>query len=346
MRYNIIDIEKKEGEAEVQAQQQYKTTVNRIAFSLLLFLAASALQGGVLAIFPYVSASLSDLAADVIYELLSGVLYAAVFCLPVLFFSLITPKAQREPMYLDLKMPRESLLYILFGVAVFSAAAYAKSFMVSIFDYSDFSEEVLWNTDVSSNYQLVLMFLTLAIIPAFVEELLFRGMVLGNLLPYGRTTAIFASALLFGLMHQNIEQMFYATVAGIVLGWVYASTRSIWPCVLLHLFNNFQSVLQTAVLERLPEGTASAILYIVKGVLFLAGILSGVLLFLREKDRRPLIRRMGAFGRELEPSEEYAVHDLPLSVRVKGFFTPPMIAFCVLCVLSMLALVLMAVLLY
>ena len=328
------------------AQQQYKDTVNRIAFSLLLFLALSFMQGTVLSFLPYFTASLSPLAAEILQELLGGILYAVSFCLPVLFFKLISTRTAPEPMFLELSLPRETPLYIFFGIALVSAAASLNAVMVNIFDYSEFSEEVLWDSTVTSNYQLILLFFTMAIVPAFVEEFLFRGMVLGNLLPYGRTTAILASALLFGLMHQNAEQFFYATAAGLVIGWVYVSTRSIWPCVLLHLVNNFRSVWQTAITQRLPSATANVVLYVGEALVLILGLVSGILLFLRERDHRAAMLQSGAFEVDLPADAEYAERALSAKQRVRGFFTVPMIVFCVICVLTMLSLVGMALLFY
>ncbi len=327
-------------------EKQYRGVVNRISFSLLLFLALLLLQGTVLSFLAILLRGVSSVASDVIYELTSGVLYAATFCLPVLFFYRLPSDTPAEPMLLKLELPRETVLYIFFGVALVSACAHINSVMVSIFDYSAFSNEVLWESDVSSNYQLVLMFFTLAVVPAFVEELLFRGLVLGNLLPYGRTTAILGSALLFGVMHQNVEQLFYATAAGVVLGWIYVRTRSIWPCVLLHFVNNFQSVLQTAILQRLPDSTANAVLYAMQLSVFLLGILSGVLLFLRERDTRATLRQTGVFEVEMPVDADYAPRDIPASRRIRLFFSVPMIVFLAWCVIQMLSLILMAVTMY
>lgn len=327
-------------------EKQYRGVVNRISFALLLFLGLLLLQGVVLGVLSTLLRGLSAVAYDVVYELTSGVLYAAAFSLPVLFFYRLPSDTPAEPMFLKLSLPRETVLYIFFGVALVSACAHVNSVMVSVFDYSAFSEEILWDSDVSSNYELVLMFFTLAVVPAFVEELLFRGLILGNLLPYGRTTAILASALLFGVMHQNAEQLFYATAAGVVLGWVYVRTRSIWPCVLLHFVNNFQSVLQTAVLQRLPESTANAVLYAVQVSIFLLGILSGMLLFLRERDTRAALRQTGVFEREVPADADYAPREIPVARRVRLFFSVPMIIFFVWCVIQMLSLILMAVTMY
>jgi hypothetical protein len=50
--------------------------------------------------------------------------------------------------------------------------------------------------------------------------------------------AIAFTALIFGLIHLNPWQFFYALYLGAWLGWVYVRTRSIWPCVAGHAVNN------------------------------------------------------------------------------------------------------------
>lgn len=327
-------------------EQKYYGTTLRIAFSLLIFLGVSFAQSALLVFLPVLTGDWDPVTADVVEQIVSGLLYALTFTLPALLFKVWPSATPARPLNLSLKMPRQTPLYIFFGMAVTMSAAYINAQIVSVFRYSEFSQEVLWGTEITSNYQLVLLFFTLAVVPAFVEELLFRAVILENLLPYGRTTAIVGSAFLFGLMHQNAEQFFYATAAGVVLGWIYTATHSVWPCVLMHLVNNFQSVLQTAVVERLPAATADAVLYVMEGGLLLIGVICGVLLFLRERDRRADLRAKGAFEQTLQADPDHAECALPLRRRVRLFFNAPMIVFAGFCVFSMLLLILMAVALY
>jgi membrane protease YdiL (CAAX protease family) len=68
-----------------------------------------------------------------------------------------------------------------------------------------------------------------------IEELLFRGLFLFGLSArYGRPAGVFFSAVLFGAVHLSWVPVLYATTAGLVLGWLALSTRSIWPGVALH----------------------------------------------------------------------------------------------------------------
>ena len=327
-------------------EAKYRDTVNRLAFALLIFEGLFLLFGVVIGIVPFFTESLAERTANIIFEIVYGLIYASVFVAPVFFFRLFSRGKSVEPMFLERKLPRETLPYIFMGIAIITAAAYVNSFIVSAFDYSAFSEEMLWGQDVSANYQVVLMLFTTAVVPAFVEEFLFRGLILSNLLPYGRTTAIFASALLFGVMHQNVEQLFYATVAGLVLGYLYVKTRSIWVCVLLHFVNNFTSVLQTVLAERLGEMTANTVIGVMQGVIFAIGLCSAIYLLLREPDRRKEILKTGVFELDLPADPEYVANEIPLKRRVRLFFSIPMIAFLTACAIQMGALILAALFLF
>lgn len=74
-------------------------------------------------------------------------------------------------------------------------------------------------------------FILLVIVASLTEELLFRGVVLrGFLSHYKKVSAITVSAILFSLFHMNIYQFFSAFILGLILGWIYAETRSLYLC--------------------------------------------------------------------------------------------------------------------
>ena len=76
-----------------------------------------------------------------------------------------------------------------------------------------------------------------------VEELLFRGTVTKLLLSrYKPWVAIVLSGLLFGIYHMNPVQIVAASFSGFFLGWLYYRTRSLVPCIVVHILNNSLSV--------------------------------------------------------------------------------------------------------
>ena len=86
--------------------------------------------------------------------------------------------------------------------------------------------------------------LSMALVAPLVEEMMFRGAIQGYLMrrcsnPW---TAIVASALVFGVIHMNPVQVVYATLLGLVLGWIYYRTRSLLPVIAGHVLNNSVAV--------------------------------------------------------------------------------------------------------
>jgi uncharacterized protein len=97
-------------------------------------------------------------------------------------------------------------------------------------------EEELFATMTGGTWLAILLVCVLA--PVF-EEMLFRGLILrGFLARYPRWPAIVASALLFGASHLNIYQFAVGVLIGLPLGWLYARTRSLIPCIALHAAYN------------------------------------------------------------------------------------------------------------
>lgn len=81
------------------------------------------------------------------------------------------------------------------------------------------------------------MFLYICLLAPISEEMLFRGLIMRSLEPYGKKFAILASSFLFGIFHGNLVQSPYAFVVGLVLGYVAMEHSMVWAMV-LHMINN------------------------------------------------------------------------------------------------------------
>ena len=116
------------------------------------------------------------------------------------------------------------------------------------------------------------MFLYAGLLAPISEEILYRGLILRSLEPYGRKFAVFASAFLFGLFHGNIVQSPYAFVVGLVLGYT-AIEYSIGWAMLLHMFNNLiLGDTLPRLLSPLPELVQEAAIYGIIVVCALVGL--------------------------------------------------------------------------
>lgn len=121
--------------------------------------------------------------------------------------------------------------------------------------------------------------LSTAVLPAVLEEVIIRGIVMQPLRRFGDKFAIVASALIFGIMHGNMVQIPYTVVAGLFLGYLAVATGSLWPSIILHFINNFYSVALLAAYDNFGDaaGGITAILFI--ALFILSGIVGGVLFF-------------------------------------------------------------------
>ena len=101
---------------------------------------------------------------------------------------------------------------------------------------------------------VVLRFFTLAVVAPVVEELCFRGIILGRSLSWLRPgAAIFFQAALFGVGHMNLVQGLYAFVLGAMFGYLYFRFRSLWLCMLGHFSFNLPSVVMTIIQDTGAE---------------------------------------------------------------------------------------------
>ncbi len=90
----------------------------------------------------------------------------------------------------------------------------------------------------------VVLFIQLTIFAPLFEEFWCRGLIIESLRPYGNGFAIFVSALLFGIIHANFAQFFYAAALGIFLGYIYVSTQSLVTTTIMHaMFNSISGML-------------------------------------------------------------------------------------------------------
>lgn len=115
------------------------------------------------------------------------------------------------------------------------------------------------------------MIIYACILGPFMEELMFRGILLKRARRFGDRTAVVFTAVSFGLMHGNISQFLYASVIGLVLGYAAVKTSSIRYSVIMHMMINSYGMILTAGEELLLDAgfTVGVTLY---SLAFLASI--------------------------------------------------------------------------
>ncbi len=251
--------------ASTPPPRAYTRLLSRLGWSLLLlellFRVSTSLVSDIFEALP------STIITRALYGLSATVAYSLPFVLTAWFFKLLSrrgagkhdtalllPRRPKDRMLLPAYFP----LLVLAGLAVNLIASEINYYLCLAAGYSTAGlyDPVHYDTPAA-----FILYMTTALAPAFAEEYLFRGVVYENLRPFGKWQAIIISAMTFSLMHQNVAQLLYTFVCGIVLALMFEWTGSIWCGVFFHLFNNELSVLtESLVFGAYGEGSYRVIL--------------------------------------------------------------------------------------
>lgn len=110
--------------------------------------------------------------------------------------------------------------------------------------------------DVAKNVvgdNLLIGLLLMAVTPAIVEEVTYRGILYNTYKENNTWKAILFSALMFGAIHMNFNQFFYAAFLGIVMALILEATNSIISTMLMHFVFNGTSVILVYLLPKIQK---------------------------------------------------------------------------------------------
>jgi membrane protease YdiL (CAAX protease family) len=94
----------------------------------------------------------------------------------------------------------------------------------------------------------------IGVIPALGEELLFRGILQGQLMRrWSPWAAIILSGAVFSFVHFQMEGFFPRWILGVLLGWLFWKTSNFWVPVFVHFLNNGAQVLGAYFVKGTPE---------------------------------------------------------------------------------------------
>ncbi len=142
--------------------------------------------------------------------------------------------------------------------------------------------------------------LSLAIVPAVLEEFLFRGIVSAEYNTYGAATSVIMSSVMFAMLHMNFVRMPIYLFTGVVLALTAAVSNSVIASMTVHALNNIFVLFLEPYLYRIAAKSDSGMALMMFIVISLM-ILFAMLFFMKAErlysDRAyanepaPLIRR-------------------------------------------------------
>ena len=229
---------------------------------------------------------------------LSDVAYYAAFILPIALALYATRGETAEgisPLSIDGDKVKRILPLIAPTVAIVVIISFVTSLL--IFLISGRTNEV----DLGDNFVSAL-FLH-ALLPAILEEVLFRYLPMRLLSHISRRVCVLASAIFFALVHHDVFSIPYAFAAGIIFMTVDLMTDSVIPSVLIHFINNALSV---GVIVFSDNIAFAPTVYVILGILTLISLsflyrrreeyLTEVSSVLKDNGRLPVSIEMIAFA--------------------------------------------------
>ncbi len=205
-----------------------------LIYFIAIFLVAIVFALGYLGVFT------SDILSSFLIQIV------VMFAIPLLLYTLFVSKNVKKT-FTDTGFKKISLgmlgTSILIGIVLYFLNTFISTFfqsLIAMFGY----ENIGTGNTITLNYELLLKeFILSSILPAFCEEFLHRGIMLNAGKKCGNVRySLFCSSILFGLIHLNINQFFYATILGGLIGYVALISDSIYPSIIIHFINNFLSL--------------------------------------------------------------------------------------------------------
>lgn len=161
--------------------------------------------------------------------------------LPTVFFCILKGNEYRSQLGIRLMKVKHiglsiyALIFIISGTMALSLLMYAlfpEAFAASGMDSQN--TQITQFTVGDSIYAAI----TLAILPAILEELLFRGVVRAEYSKYGGAAVVIMSSLLFAMLHFSPVRLPIYLFCGIVLALTAGAADSIMPTVIIHVLSN------------------------------------------------------------------------------------------------------------
>lgn len=162
--------------------------------------------------------------------------------LPALLMTLLFTHRPLRTLLLD-RPPRLAACVAAVALAVF-AHPVGQQLVAWVQQLYPIQDQVLADTQAFASLlktapYIWLPFLLMAVLPAFCEEIAFRGFILSGLRHLGhKWWAIGLSAVFFGMAHTVVQQSIAAAALGLVLGYVAVQTGSLIPSILFHATYN------------------------------------------------------------------------------------------------------------
>ncbi len=249
----------------LELKRDARTAGNRAGAAALLCYGFSTVFSYVLTLAAAVTAFLGDGSADIFYDptfnlLINAVYSPFIMLIPFLIAHKFSHRRLSELMSYSRPKRGLSLPFVLFGLGAAMLGNIISNMLANLMTEVGIPP-VYSGLELPNGLDgFLLSVLVIAVFPALFEEFACRGVMLGMLADKtSASSAIFVSAMFFGLMHGNFVQIPFAFIVGLALALAYVKTGSMWVPMAIHFLNNFFSVVLDYLTADMSEGLQSVI---------------------------------------------------------------------------------------
>lgn len=199
------------------------------------------------ALMPYIAFLILDVTGFRIQTGIGQILFSQiVYALPAIIYLMVCGTNPFKALRVNRIKISNVFLLILFTYLVMPVISLINAVSL-VFSQNEIADTI---TNITDNSPLILGILTVGLLPAIFEESVYRGVLYNEYRKVNPKIAIFLSALLFGLLHQNLNQFSYAFVLGLIFALVIEATDSILSTMIIHCVINSTSVVMNYMLPR------------------------------------------------------------------------------------------------
>jgi len=206
-------------------------------------------------------------------KVLQLVASAIMFLVPAIIFAVIVNKKPMKHLGLKTKFNwiQAGLTAVIIFVAFYLSGALAeltnhipisnsleKTFKAWEKTYTD---QVMLMANMNGIGDYLFTLLVIAIAPAFFEELLFRGALQQLMVNWTKNAwiGIIITSLLFSAVHFSYYGFLSRTALGIILGFLFYYSKSLWLPIIAHFINNGFAVTMMYVMKQQGKLTTEAL---------------------------------------------------------------------------------------
>ena len=219
-----------------------------------------------------------------VYRYFSYLLYQVVYVGVILAFAAIYKSRPRDFGYRKVKA-RYFVIAILLAFGLLFSLNWVNGWFVELLSLIGYEAPGDSTLPSVAGGGIVGVLIVVAVLPAFCEETIFRGIILDGVKDIGTVAACLLGGLLFSIFHQNPTQTIYQFICGAAFTLLAIRADSIWPAILIHFVNNAVIIFDYRFdfLSKISQGGTIA-LYIVSAVCLVGSLV--YLIFFDKKTNR------------------------------------------------------------